>query len=530
VIPDEFTGDLRRLPRVREWRPGDPIKEIPRRTTFPSALQHTPEPRGYGMDPLIDRQARAPFREDRTFSGIISMDGLAYSGVQPPDPVGDVGRDYYYQAINSQNGAVAIALDKATGTNVGPPFHLHTLGPGGNCSVGWGDPIVLYDHLADRWLLSEFSGLANSICVYISRTSDPILGGWYRYEFPTPDFPDYPKYAVWPDAYYVTTNESSPAVYALDRRKMLQGLPATAQRFTDTSLSGFAFQALIPADLDGDRLPPPNTPGFFLRHVDTEAHSIPSHPTDDFIEIREFHVDWVTPASSIYTTTASVSVSEFDSDLCGLIAFACFPQPGTSVTLDPLREVIMWRLQYRNWGTYETMVGNFVTDVTGSDEGGVRWFELRRQPAGKTACGLAQWSLYQEGTWGNSPGSGRSRWMGSIAMDGGGNILLGYNVVGADLFPTLALAARERDTPLGTFAGGDAGIAIGGAANPSNRYGDYNAMTLDPIDDCTFWFTGEYNPTANWATKIYSFRLAKCPLELETIVMDEEEEPQSGSQ
>ena len=200
-------------------------------------------------------------------------------------------------------------------------------------------------------------------------SSDPIAGGWFNYDFTTPNFPDYPKYAVWPDAYYVSSNEAGPsAAYALDRTNMLAGLAAAAPvRRTAPDLAGFGFQALIPSDLDGPA-PPAGSPNFFMRHRDDEVHNAGSNdPTQDFLEIWEFSVNFGTPADSTFTQVANIPVAEFDSDLCGLVSFFCFPQPGTATTLDPLREVIMWRLQYRNFGTHETLVGNFVTDVTGTD-------------------------------------------------------------------------------------------------------------------------------------------------------------------
>jgi hypothetical protein len=529
--PTLFTGDLRRLPQAPAWQPGDPIKEIPRRYTVQVDPSHVTEPRGYGMDPLAELQSRSPARAPRTFStSPLNFEGIGYQPLNPPDPAGDVGRDYYVQMINTSGGAAFRVFDKATGAVVlgsPDPILLDGLGSG-NCADGLGDPIVLYDHLADRWLLSEFSDTANVLCVCISATSDPTTGSWYAYEFSTPNFPDYPKYAVWPDAYYVTTNESGgPAVYAMERAQMLQGNAATMQRFAvPTTLSGFGFQALTPADLDGDRLPPQGMPGIFLRHRDTEAHGPVGNPTQDFLETFQFHVDWVTPANSTFVQGASIAVTEFDSDLCGLSLFSCFPQPG-GANLDPLREVIMNRLVYRNFGTYESIVGNFVTDVNGSDVGGVRWFELRRQPVGLTACGSCVFNLYQEGTI--SPTTDVSRWMGSIGMDGAGNILVGYNIAGTGMYTSLAVGGRQfSDTP-GTLSWVDNLFAGGASSNPSNRYGDYNTMSLDPVDDCTFWFTGEYNPSSQWSTRIGSYRYAKCPNELEVFVGEEEALPE-GSQ
>ena len=525
VTPGVFTGDLRSLPRAQEWKPGDPIKEIPQRAVGSSGLEHTPEPRGYGMDPLAELQARIPAREGRTFSSSsLNFDGMGFTGVYPPDPVGDVGRDYYIQMVNGAGGSQFAVYNKADGSLAAGPFVLDSIGSGlAPCELGFADPIVLYDHLAGRWLLSEISSAGNTMCVYISKTSDPIGGGWFVYAFSMPTFPDYPKYGVWPDAYYVSTNQDPPAAHALERTQMLQGLPATYQTLTALPLSGFAIQALTPADLDGDEPPPPGAPGIFMRHYDTEAHGPPGVPVD-MLELYQFHVDWGTPANSTFAFSAIINVSEFDSDLCGLtFPRECFEQPGSTVLLDPFREVIMWRLVYRNFGTHESLIGNFVTDVTGADNGGIRWFEVRRQPAGAGLRGMSYWNLHQEGTY-IAGELTLNHWMGSIAMDGAGNIALGCNVVNSAVYPGLRLDGRLWSDPLGVMTNGATPIAEGAGANPNSRYGDYNALTLDPVDDCTFWFTGEYNPTSSWGTRIATFRFDRCPKELEIFVGEEEDE------
>jgi hypothetical protein len=158
-------------------------------------------------------------------------------------------------------------------------------------------------------------------------------------------------------------------------------------RGTAPSLGAFVFEALIPSDLDGSTPPPAGSPNYFMRHRDDEVHNPgANNPSNDFLEIFEFHTDFATPANSTFTGPTQIPITDIDSDLCGLVSFACFPQPNTGTTLDPLREVIMWRLQYRNFGTHETLVGNFVTDVDGTDHGGIRWFELRKTGGGPGPC------------------------------------------------------------------------------------------------------------------------------------------------
>lgn len=496
VVPRLVQVDLRELPVAAAWQPGDPIKEVPRRR-HPRSEAPVPEP-WTGPDPLLALPApEAPL--GLGVQEVLDFAGQGFSGVNPPDTVGDVGPGLFIQSINGGSGALVRVHDSSNGSVVAGPFAMDSLGTGA-CASGFGDPVVLYDELADRWLLSEFASGGNHLCVYISQTSDPVAGGWFAYDFSTPSFPDYPKYGVWPDAYYVTTNESSPAIYALDRARMLTGAAATMQRFTAPSLPSFPFEALTPADHDGDTPPPPGAPGIIVRHRDTEVHGPPSTPTHDLLEIFEFHVDWTTPANSTFTQLPSIQIAEFDSDLCGLVAFACVPQPGTGVLLDPLREVVMFRLAYRRNGSTDVLVGNFATDVDGTDHTGTRWFELRNGGSG--------WSLFQEGTL--APDADH-RWMGGIAMDSAGNILLGYNVSGSATFPGLRYTGRHSFDPPGTLAP-EAVLVAGGASNGSNRYGDYSSMSVDPVDGCTFWFTGEYNTTSQWSTRIGALKFDACGL------------------
>jgi len=485
--------DLRTLRPSEGWRPGQPIKEIPRKVTSRAREVKPPAHR----DGLADLQRGVTMEARALSTPAANFAGLGYTGVNPPDTVGDVGPNYYIQSINGSGGAQYIIYNK-NGTVAAGPFSMDALGSG-QCGSGLGDPIILYDDLAGRWMISEFSSSGNLMCVYVSQTSDPISGGWYNYSFSGNSFPDYPKYGIWPDAYYVGTNENTTGLYAFDRQAMLNGQPASSQRFSTSDLSGFGFQMLIPADLDGSTAPPSGSPGLFMRHRDTEVHSGLTDPSNDYLEIFSFDVDWTTPSNSTLTGPVQIAMSEIDSSLCGLTSFACIPQPGTSTTLDPLREVVMNRLAYRNFGSHETLVGNLVTDVNGSDLAGVRWFELRNTGSG--------WSLYQEGTVSLDS---TNRWMGAIAMDGSGNIALGYNVSSSSVNPGLRYVGRLSSDTLGTMTQGEFTIINGSGSNSSNRYGDYAAMSIDPADDCTFWFTGMYNASSQWSTRVASFSFDEC--------------------
>ena len=504
VTPSEFTDDLRDLPPARSWRPGDPIKEVPRLRHRRPQVEALDLPLERRMDPLLELQEdvkTSEFRQLRARDARFA--GQGFSGVQPPDPSGDVGPTYYIQMINSGGGARLQLYDKVTQAPIlGAPVEIDRLGQG-NCAAGFGDPIVLYDSLADRWVLTEFADVGNFLCVYVSRTSNPF-NGFYAYDFPTPSFPDYPKYAVWPDAYYVSTNEAGgPAVYALEKSQMLIGAPAQMQRFTAPSLAGFGFQALTPGDHDGAQAPPAGAPAYFARHRDDESHNPgTADPTQDFLEIWEFSVDWAVPANSTFTGPLNIGVAEFDSKLCGLFSFSCFPQPGTPVRLDPLREVVMWRLQHRAFGVFQVLVGNYVTDVNGLDHGGIRWFQLLKNGAGP-------WTLFEEGTY--APDAD-NRFMGSAAMDKAANFVVVYNVSSSTTSPGIRGAARTLGSPSGTLPIGEGIFASGGASNASNRYGDYSSLKVDSVDDCTYWGTAEYNPgpSSQWGTEIFTFKFGNC--------------------
>ena len=514
VTPHSFDGDLRHLPRAAAWQPGDPIKEIPRRRRAVAGLDSLAAlPERLHFDPLLDQQLEAEGQlTDPTFgTPLLNFTAQGFSGATPPDPSGDVGGDYFIQTINSSAGGRFVIYEKTTGTITAGPTALETLGTG-NCASGLGDAVVLYDNLASRWLLTEFSGVANSLCVYVSKTSNPVTGGWWAYEFTTPTFPDYPKYGVWSDAYYVGANEDSPSLIALDRTKMLSGLAATMQRFTaPTTLSAFSFQMLAPVDHDGKLPPPPGSPGLFLRHNDDEAHSTPDVPGADSLELFEFHVDWTTPANSTLTGPIAIAMAEISSNFCGFTTFSCIPQPGTA-NLDPLREVVMNKPAYRNRRGTEIIVGSLPTNVAATPasttNAGVRWFELRKT--------TGSYGLRQQGTLASPPCTGvcdfPQRWMSSTVMDAAGGIATAYNFASDTTnHPGLRYSGRLASDPQGTLPQGEGLIVAGTASSSSNRYGDYNQLNVDDSGNgCTFFYTGEWNPAASWSTRIASFEFAAC--------------------
>ena len=454
-----------------------PLHEITNKDALPN-----------GADPAWQKEY-SPSNTQRVL--IKDWEGMGPDGTfNPGDPSLDVGPNHVVQMVNGVGGSNVEIWDK-NGNSL-----ANFIFDGVTGISGAGDPIVIYDQLADRWLLSEFAPQgANALIVGISTTPDPT-GTYAIYSFSTPDFPDYPKYSIWNDAYIVTTNESNSRIYAFDRVKMLAGDPtATAQQFDITNFSTIGFQAATPVNLDGTMLPPTGAPGMFMRMADDGWTGV----TEDRLEMFEMTLDFANAANSSITGPIMLPTDPFDTELNGFTAFSAIAQPGTSLELDPLRELLMNKIIYRNFGSYEALVCNHVTDVTGNDDAGIRWYELRR--VGGTS---SSWTIYQQGTY--SPDN-TSRWMASIGINEDGSIGLAYNVSDAtSVFPGLRYTGRKECDPLGDMTYPETTIVDGSAANSSNRYGDYNTLSVDPVDG-TFWFTGQYNPTSTWATRVANFEI-----------------------
>ncbi len=475
-------------------------KEVPNH--FGHNISKNPHSLPHGADPI--RQISSSSRNGIIVEPDVNVEGInadASGGVMPPDPSGEVGKDHYIMTVNAANGAKFQIFDKS-GVSVFGPAAMNTFWiPFG--LTGFGDPVILYDQAADRWILTEFADLSfNKLLVAVSATSDP-LGQWNAYQFETPTFPDYPKYFIWNDAYYVTTNEynsqNTVPVYALDRNAMLNGA-ATAgmQEFGLPRFNNVGFQIATGADWDGINPPPVGAPAQIMRMYDDSWDGGVDH-----LEIWSLHVDWEQPINSFLDGPLDLPTAPFESQVCNGW-MDCIAQPNGGLPIDALEQILMYRVQYRNFGNYEAMVCNHVVDVNGNNLAGIRWYELRRT-AGQ------DWSIYQQGTY--SPDS-RNRWMGSIAMDGKGNIGLGFATMGMQNgVPTYASArftGRRVSDPLGEMTIEEYEVANGKKNNSGNRFGDYSQMTVDPTDDLKFWFVGEYIPqVATWATKIAAFGISR---------------------
>jgi hypothetical protein len=459
----------------------EPMKRIPLPPELAAAQQ----------DPVIQVGTVAPPTPPVTlgFEGLGNGQyGFSVTGA-PPDTEGTVGATQYVQWVNT---SFAI-FNKSTGALIAGPTAGNTLwsGFGGGCQTNNdGDPIVLYDKLAQRWVFSQFSVSTTPYlqCIAVSTTSD-ATGTYNRYSFQYSNFDDYPKMSVWPDAYYETFNMFAGGTTfvgadacAYNRSAMLTGTAATQVCFQQgTSVGG-----LLPSDLDGTAAPPAGSPNYML-YFGTNN-----------LNLFKFHVDFTTPSNSTFTGPTVINVAAF-SPLCG--GGTCVPQPSTTQQLDSLADRLMYRLAYRNFGSHESLVVNH--SVVAGSGGGIRWYEIQN-PSGTPV--VAQQSTF-------APDS-NYRWMGSVAMDQAGDLAVGYSVSSSSISPSVRFAGRVPTDPASTLES-EVNIVSGSGSQTGSlsRWGDYSAMQIDPVDDCTFWFTEEYMKTTgsfNWNTRIANFKFPNC--------------------
>ena len=421
----------------------------------------------------------------------LNFDGVsaAVSGWAVPDTNGAVGTTQYVQWVNTSYAVYS----KTSGALLLGPLAGNRLwtGFGGACETNNnGDIIAQFDKLANRWVMTQHATPAGGPyfqCVAVSTTSD-ATGSFYRYAFQlTTLFPDYPKLGVWPDAYYLTINlqtatfgNGGGTMCALDRNSMLNGAAATSICFSTSSV----FTSLLPADLDGANPPPAGAPNYLL--------SLGANA----LNLWKFHVDFVTPANSTFNGPSGIPVSPF-SQACG--GGVCVPQVGTTQTLDSLGDRLMYRLAYRHFQDgHESLV---VAHSVGAPAG-IRWYEI--QSPGATPVISQQGTFSPDGSW---------RWMPSIAMDHIGDIAVGYSESSASMNPGIYYTGRVPSDPPGTMEAETLIFQGGGSEVGSNRWGDYSSMSVDPVDDCTFWYTNEYLPASgsrNWHTRIASFKFPAC--------------------
>jgi hypothetical protein len=470
-------------------------KKIPRTIEYYEAQQQ-----------LADKALQTNFlntNSPTTNNAITSnFNGIGYQPLNPPDPSLCVGPNHLIQMINGSSGAIFKVFDKNGGQVVAQTFLDAITGKG-----GLGDPIALYDQLADRYVLTEFNNKAETttegLTFAVSQTNDPA-GAWYIYFFSTgTSFPDYPKFSVWPDAYYATTNDfanatsySGSSVFAFDRTKMLAGnATATMQKITLGNTN--KYFSMSPVCLEGTTLPPAGTGGLIAYMADDAWTTTTSDA--DSIGIFEFKVNFTTPSLSTVTTKSSLAVSAYKSDICTATRGQCISQAGNATRVEALHQKIMNQPIYRNFAGYEGIVLSHVADK-GANISGVRWYELRKT--------TGNWGVYQQSTY--APDN-THRWLPGICYDAAGNIGLAYNVSSAatGLNPGARYTGRKECDALNTMTYAETDIIVGTAANGSTRYGDYNQLVADP-DGVRFWFTCEYNAASTWSTRIASFSLDNC--------------------
>ncbi len=478
------------------------MKEVPPHNVSKVMLEH----KRYGgahISKEPDSVAQTEILPNVGTTNLLNFDGITDAqggGFVPPDTNAAVGAT---QVVETVNVAYAV-YNKATGATIMAPKSIQTLysNLGGECGTGnLSDPIATYDKAAGVWVITmiafnnNFS--QNNACVAVSTTSD-ATGTYHLYSFNYgKTLPDYPKLGVWPDAYYLTTNSfpnggffTGAETCALDRTNMLLGNPATSVCFQRNS----ADFSLMPADLDGSTPPPAGAKNYQLELA-----------TSTKINLFRFHVDFVVPSNSTFTGPTQLTVPSY-TDACAATG-VCIVQPSPGEKLDSLGDRLMYRLAYRNFGDHEALVANHSIKAsgTGAAPSAVRWYEIRSPGSSPV--------VFQKGTVGGGTSS-VARWMGSIGMDKNGDIALGYSKSGSALDPSIEYTGRVPTDALGMMESAHVVKAGTGVQTSSfNRWGDYSSMQIDPVDDCTFWYTTEYYKVTgsfNWRTHMASFKFTTC--------------------
>ena len=512
---------LRDLPRATAT---PPLPEVSRpEVELPAGPEH--------RDPVVQRSAPAAMPGPiMSFDGISNNDNWTIRGAssRPPDPTGEAGPNHYVEWVNS-----LVQVFTKTGTSVSGPVTGNSLfqnlpNPQDVCrTTNQGDPLVHYDQLANRWVLSQFAfnlvsqGGQTVVappfheCVAVSTSPDPT-GTYCTYSLfiSGQDFNDYPKMGVWPDGYYFSFNMfaggtvyAGPAMMAANRQDMLSCQPVA--RYVVLEPANFPAlatqQPFLPSDLDGATLPPAGSPNYFVG----------LNSANNGLLLRKFSVNWSTtpPTVTAPATATTITVASFDRDICPATREQCITQKDTPNSLEAISDRVMMRLAYRNFGTHESLVVNHTVDVDNT-RAGVRWYELRSPNTTPT--------VHQQSTF--APDA-HHRWMGSAAMDRRGDLAVGYSVSSSTLHPSIRYAGRLAEDPLNQLTQGEAEMFAGTFSAPVTaftggdpRWGDYTHLVTDPVDDCTFWYVNEYQrpepigdgSLRRWQTRIGSFKFAEC--------------------
>ncbi|PKV48491.1 putative secreted protein (Por secretion system target) [Aquimarina sp. MAR_2010_214] len=468
--------------------PGKPRegKINPRRTDANKIVPGKGFPKG--MDPLLVKQksnqvVRAGKAPSLTFE-------VNSSDRAPSDPTGAIGPNHYVSAKNFE-----FAIHDRSGNELVASSSLANIFPGETL----GDPIVFYDSFADRFVITQFSNTPNGFLVAVGQGPDPVNDGWFTYRFNTESFPDYTKFSIWSDGYYVTANkdqnsvQTSEIVFVIEREKMLQGAEEGNVKMLGFPLPGARIGGFYsPASFNAlGKTLPPDGDARIIYFQDDEWEGV----DQDILKLWKINVDWISPSQSTITEAEELTVTSFDSTFDGG-SFGNLPQPGSDRNIDALQGAVMFASNYRRFCNYNSVLLNHVVDIDADadDVAGIRWYELRQNGDGQP------WTVFQEGTY-TSP-DGKSAWCGSMAMDIYGNIGMGYTTMGttstgasADSFASIRYTGRLASDPLGTMTIAEQDIKIGTdiqREGDPQRYGDYAQLTVDPVDDQTFWHIAEY--------------------------------------
>ena len=464
----------------------------------------------------------------KTFEGIdASTDPIRGFTV---DPNGAVGTKQYLEWVDQAYQG----YDKSTFAPVYPsaqkgntPWVQNNMP---DCETSGGNGIILFDHLALRWIIAvRVGGPKYFFCIAISNTDDLTAANfaWYTYELSLNPiitvggqtyYPDYPKIATWPDAYYATfdlenTNNGFQnvgiAACAFDRTNMLIDAAARTPQcflYPQTPSGLFLGHSALAADIDGTTPPPEGTVESFISIQNPSG----TNTTSTQLNLWQMHVDWTTPTNSTFTGPTSIAVNSYTPG-CYSLKFPtntyCVPEPSSPTTknyIDSVGDRLMHRFAFRQFPTYQSYIATQTVQPGKTQQTGVRWYEF--SPSGNTL------SVTNSGTI--SPDTMYFRFVPSAAQDKVGNLAVGYSGSSTSLHPSIGASYLNlpANSPPTEF-----GILLGKAdAENSPHWGGYTSMTVDPVDDCTFWYVNEYltaNQTGTshtWRTRIVKFKLSSC--------------------
>lgn len=461
-------------------RPGQPKRSGANKTVPGKGLPVT-------TDALVQQQMEVSRHRGRSPLFVFDANTSNYT---PSDPTGAAGPNHFVGGWN-----VGFRIFDKQGNPLTPAASLSTLFPGNNL----GDPIILYDKDADRFIITEFDNSPNGFNVAVSKGPNPVTDGWWVYTtgFNTGSFPDYPKFSIWSDGYYVTANiNSTNKTFVLERDAMLNGQAAKFVALPLPGISTSGFYSPQAFNVSNGDMPPPGN-GYIVYLQDDAWWNV----SFDHLKIWTINVDWNNTANStisqaqIITTTPFISV--FDGG-----SFSNVPQPAGPLQ-DVLQATIMNQAQYRRFPGYNSVLFNFVvdTDPSSAKMAGIRWYELRQYGDG------TPWEIYQEGTY-LSPYNNKHTFSGSMAMDGQGNIGMGYTTCSTQEMIAIYYTGRLASDPLGVMTVDETLIGQSTSNNPSNRLADYVHLTVDPADDLTFWHIAEYFKTGQRRDVVGVFQIA----------------------